>query len=920
MKKFYTLVVMAIVAMLAMNVSAKSIKIKTDLENSVYLINSAHINWGNIPTAETEIEWTSESDDMYVYPNSGFEIVDVEINGVSQNTGKVKNYTISTSVADGALVEIKASEVAMKTFTVIGDAQAVYLNYNSYMSGNASNQVDVEHEGETVKAWVFTPNDYSTVYVNANQGYGISKVTAGANELSLSSPSYCSIYSGTYTISQTFVIETYSYAEKRTSSADIEINGDASVVRASRKAGDIDASEFADFKFSAELDLPLVFKHSNYQKDLYKVTVNGTLAQHVQESGQWVWRITELNDGDKIVIDTDYPNVEVPFTFTFVNENTKGVISNFTANGNTVASSVWSAEDYKLTMGSNYSFGFNYSDYTINSVTVNGVAVTSFYSNYSGIVDSEEGVKVVIDATPGEMNKFRFICGDWEHVVVKANYNEVELTGAETEVELPVSRREFQISAKDGYRIDDVMCGETSLGTSFSINALTAIDGVYEISIYAAEMTQIPFNLVLVNEGTEDVISSIYINNNEVKKEVWNAPDYTVPAGAPIRISFNSQDFTINSIKINDTALSSSYGSYYYNSNIPDAAEFKIEIDAKKVEPFNVVINCENWEKLNLRNSSGIIELTGATTELVLQPSNYQIYVNCASGFFVASATANGETLTNLSTINLKTITANADGKIVLDIVVEEFVRDLQMVVFVEDKPWYNSQLTLNPNSSLYSRTNLQPGYNFIKFNPSDVPFGLSFTAQDYSEVVILINGEVATRDSRYQYGTPEEVTDGTVMKIFQGQEPEQHYVTLSVAEDANVNVHADYVTPVSGDFNLHHGSHIVITEKTEEAAPEAKPLAEGETAKALPFKVTVGDEVIPANEKGQVIVPVTQEMSIKVEKEDDPTGVDTIFGSEEVNGAVFNLQGIKVLENASDASRLPAGLYIINGKKVVLK
>ncbi|MDE7393295.1 MAG: hypothetical protein K2M80_02320, partial [Muribaculaceae bacterium] len=190
----------------------------------------------------------------------------------------------------------------------------------------------------------------------------------------------------------------------------------------------------------------------------------------------------------------------------------------------------------------------------------------------------------------------------------------------------------------------------------------------------------------------------------------------------------------------------------------------------------------------------------------------------------------------------------------------------------------------------------------------------------DYSySTFVYLNGELITGNYGL-YAQNEEVANGSVIKIFQENEPEEHYVSLSVAEDANVNVHADYVTPVSGDFNIHHGSHIVITEKEEEAAPAAKPLAEGETAKAVPFKVTVSDQVVAANEKGQVIVPVTEEMSIKVEKEDDPTGVDSIFGTEEVNGAVYNLQGIKVLENASDASRLPAGLYIVNGKKVVLK
>jgi len=46
-------------------------------------------------------------------------------------------------------------------------------------------------------------------------------------------------------------------------------------------------------------------------------------------------------------------------------------------------------------------------------------------------------------------------------------------------------------------------------------------------------------------------------------------------------------------------------------------------------------------------------------------------------------------------------------------------------------------------------------------------------------------------------------------------------------------------------------------------------------------------------------------------------TGVDSIFGDEVIETAVFNLQGIKV---ADSTENLPAGIYIVAGKKVVVK
>ena len=37
-------------------------------------------------------------------------------------------------------------------------------------------------------------------------------------------------------------------------------------------------------------------------------------------------------------------------------------------------------------------------------------------------------------------------------------------------------------------------------------------------------------------------------------------------------------------------------------------------------------------------------------------------------------------------------------------------------------------------------------------------------------------------------------------------------------------------------------------------------------------------------------------------------------------NHAVYNLYGIKVADNSADMNTLPPGIYILNGKKIVIK
>jgi hypothetical protein len=48
-----------------------------------------------------------------------------------------------------------------------------------------------------------------------------------------------------------------------------------------------------------------------------------------------------------------------------------------------------------------------------------------------------------------------------------------------------------------------------------------------------------------------------------------------------------------------------------------------------------------------------------------------------------------------------------------------------------------------------------------------------------------------------------------------------------------------------------------------------------------------------------------------------DQSGVGSIKFEKIENGAIYNLNGVKL---DADANNLPAGIYIINGKKTVVK
>ena len=56
---------------------------------------------------------------------------------------------------------------------------------------------------------------------------------------------------------------------------------------------------------------------------------------------------------------------------------------------------------------------------------------------------------------------------------------------------------------------------------------------------------------------------------------------------------------------------------------------------------------------------------------------------------------------------------------------------------------------------------------------------------------------------------------------------------------------------------------------------------------------------------------------NVIVEKEAS-TAVEAVSSVKATMAGVYNLNGVKVLDNAQDLNALPNGIYIVNGKKVV--
>ena len=70
--------------------------------------------------------------------------------------------------------------------------------------------------------------------------------------------------------------------------------------------------------------------------------------------------------------------------------------------------------------------------------------------------------------------------------------------------------------------------------------------------------------------------------------------------------------------------------------------------------------------------------------------------------------------------------------------------------------------------------------------------------------------------------------------------------------------------------------------------------------------------------EISQIRLSDAQGRNVTVLAGDGTTGIDAMGSKVQLQGGVFNLKGQKVAGKATDLQKLPKGVYIVNGEKVV--
>ena len=406
---------------------------------------------------------------------------------------------------------------------------------------------------------------------------------------------------------------------------------------------------------------------------------------------------------------------------------------------------------------------------------------------------------------------------------------------------------------------------------------------------------------VKFNVNTEGVgfIKSVTVNGNEVTNYLDD--NFTVKCGSNISITRNSEDYKLESFKVNGEDKTDYFYDESYDFFVTAAATF--DITAKKYATLKATVDIDDVSHATVYKGysyyGDAFDLKSGKNEIEVSEKQPLISLVAKDGYYFTSVNDGTTEYTdnNVSKIELTVV----DG-MVLKVVTAAIVRDKKALVYVDDRSATSSMVFSRGDNE---RIEIGTGYNELEFYKGDNPFSVTV----YASTKKVYKNDVAV-DPLYSGGSyfNFSLADGDVVKMFFTKIPAMVKADITANGGAeNLSVVKDRIQPVA-DFS----AGISCLEDTE-LAFAAK---EGYSIKAL----TVDGTAATAEADGTYKVVVKADANIVVDLQ-TASGISSVTNADANRTAnVYNANGVLVLKNATpeQTAKLAKGLYIINGKKVV--
>lgn len=573
---------------------------------------------------------------------------------------------------------------------------------------------------------------------------------------------------------------------------------------------------------------------------------------------------------------------------------------------------------YKDLVNGDNVFEVNDGDYLSITTQKNAGIVSVFngdkavkFDSYSSfnlkLTESEyAGVKLVIKtATLDEMRtaSCKVTVDDPSKVTLRLSrtFTTVLLKSGENEVKfIPGTESTFTISPESQlsplYKVThNSVAAEADWG-SYTLKNVADGDVIDIQANYPNIDCAVKFN---VNAEGVGFIKSVTVNGNEVTNYLDD--NFSVKCGSNISITRNSEEYKLESFKVNGEDKTDDFYDESYDFFVTDAATF--DITAEKYTTFKATIDIDDVSHATVYKGysyyGNAFDLKNGTNEIEVSEQQPLISLVAKDGYYFTSVNDGTTEYTDQSTSEIELTVV--DG-MVLKVVTAAIVRDKKALVYVDDRSAANSLLFRRND---YNTIEVATGYNELEFYRGDNPFSVSV----YANTKKVYKNDVAV-DPLYSGGSyfNFSLADGDVVKMFFTKIPAMVKADITANGGAeNLSVVKDRIQPVA-DFS----AGISCLEDTE-LAFAAK---EGYSIKAL----TVDGTAATAEADGTYKVVVKADANIVVDLQ-TASGISSVTNADASRTAnVYNANGVLVLKNATpeQTAKLAKGLYIINGKKVV--
>lgn len=386
--------------------------------------------------------------------------------------------------------------------------------------------------------------------------------------------------------------------------------------------------------------------------------------------------------------------------------------------------------------------------------------------------------------------------------------------------------------------------------------------------------------------------------------EDFDGHSVKVKAGHKINI-YGNDDYKLESMMLDgENTYWAGSSTWPYSYRVMKDATFVIT--AKPYEKYPVTIIVDNPENINFYIGYGKdrpikFEGTGIQVEI---PENVPTIswtpaVNC----YVENLTLNGETPYNFSYATY--VQVKAGDKI--EATTGKFVVDKKAVVWLDDADallWtrnFSTRTLHNTNRNYWN--DFKTGYNVIDFGDEYNPFEIGWNGSDGVLDKLYVNDVLqASRTSMNDYYSIN-LSENDVIKIFLAEEPVQCEVTFDVEDGLGLmpTVMRDLIVEVDD-----------LTKPAAVFAGTQMDVLKGESD----IDVKVNDAAVEPDAEGNYSFLVNDPATTVAISKKSGSG---IFSADVVSSVrqVYTLQGVKVDANLKN---LPAGIYIVDGKKVFVK